>query len=153
MLRHNVGPTGDPDEMMLNLWTVVVDVGGVVAVDFDNCSSFAITPDDLVGDDHGPTRALADRLRDGGASGLRVPSAALPGTDNLVVFGARVIHPFLQEPPSDVECPTGHLTDGARPAAEVAALVRWIGDPHAALDAWKATGKCMTLVDPMSTRW
>ena len=25
MLRHNVGPSGDPDEVILNLWTAVVD--------------------------------------------------------------------------------------------------------------------------------
>lgn len=82
-----------------------------------------------------------------------VPSAALPGTSNLVLFGVRVLHPYLAEPVTPEEVRTGHLTDGARPAAEVLRLVRWLGAPHPALDEWLATGAYRTLDDPMATRW
>ena len=31
MLRHNVGPTGDPDDVVLNLWTALLDIDVVAA--------------------------------------------------------------------------------------------------------------------------
>jgi RES domain len=152
-LRHHVGPDGDPDELLLNLWAVQVDVDDVVEVTFDNCAAHGLTPDELVGDDYTPTQALADAVRDAGASALRVPSAALPGTENLVLFGIRVLHPYLATPLSTEEIPTGHLTDGARPPAEVGGLVRWLGTPHPALEQWKATGSFELLDDPLASRW
>ena len=153
MLRHNVGPDGDLDEVLLNLWAGVVSIDGIVELTFEHCMNFDISPDDLVGDDHGPTQALADRLRSGGVPGLLTPSAALPGTDTLVLFGPRVWHPFLLPTYSPEECPTAHLTDGARPPAEVAPYVRWFGTPHSALDQWKATGRYEPFVDVLATRW
>ena len=94
MLRHNVGPDGDPDEVILNLWTAVVDVDDVKRVDFDDCETYGRTADELVGDDYGATQALADAVRAGGASAMIVPSAALPGTHNLIVFGVRAAPPI-----------------------------------------------------------
>jgi hypothetical protein len=82
-----------------------------------------------------------------------VPSAALPGTDNLILFGSRVAHPYLQLPLTPEECPTGHLSDGARPAHEVMPLVCFNGSPHAALDTWRATGTYQKLDDPLADRW
>jgi hypothetical protein len=84
---------------------------------------------------------------------LIVPSAALPGTHNLILFGVRLLHPYLGEPLGTEEIPTGHLTDGARPAAEVAAHVRWFGNPHASAEQWKATGTYDLFDDPSVTRW
>lgn len=57
--------------------------------------------------------------------GLVVPSAALPGTRSLVLFGAWVLQPYVWAPVTPEEIRTGHLADGARPPMEVAALVRW----------------------------
>ena len=82
-----------------------------------------------------------------------VPSAALPGTHNLILFGVCVLHPFLWKPLTPEEIPTGHLTDGTRVAAEVAGRVRWFGREHAALELWKATGRYDLLEDPFVTRW
>jgi hypothetical protein len=154
LLRHQVGPTGDPDEVLLNLWAATVQDGTedeVVRVDFPDCARYGLTADQLVGDDYGPTVALAEQLRADGAGGMIVPSAALPGTDNLVLFGARVLHPYLFAPFSPEEVPTGHLSDGARPPAEVRDLVRWIGEPHVALEQWRATGGYDRLHDPLAS--
>lgn len=152
ILRHNVGPVGDPDEVRLNLWSVAVDVDDVLAVSFDNCAGHGITADELVGDAYTPTQGLADRCRAAGARGLLVPSAALPGTDNVVLFGVRLLHPYLWEPLSPEEVPTGHLTDDARPAAEIRDLVRWIGEPHPALEQWRLAGTYERLHDPLALR-
>jgi hypothetical protein len=153
MLRHNVGEDGVADEVILNLWTAVVDVSDVKRVDFDECATYGCTPDELVGDNYAPTQLLADEVRASGASAMVVPSAALPGTHNLILFGVRVLHPFLWQPFAPEEIPTGHLTDGARVAAEVASRVRWFGSEHSAVEQWKATGSYDLFEDPFATRW
>jgi hypothetical protein len=153
MLRHNLGPTANPDDVALNLWAALLDVDAVTRVDFDDCDRYGLTPDELVGDDYTPTRALAGAVRDGGAPAMVVPSAALPGTYNLIVFGIRVSSPFLSEPLSVEEVPTGHLTDAARPPAEVTSYVRWFGTPHKAVEQWKNTGSYDLFDDPGATRW
>jgi RES domain len=152
MLRHHVGPDGDPDDVILNLWTAVVDIDDVRRIDFDDCETYGRTADELVGDDYSATQALADAVRADGAA-MIVPSAALPGTHNLILFGVRLLHPFLWEPLMSEEVPTGHLTDGARPAAEVVDHVRWRGAPHPAAEQWKTTGTYDLFDDPMATRW
>jgi len=153
MLRHNVGPSGDPDDVILNLWTAVLDVDAVTRVDFDDCARYGLTPDELVGDDYTPTQGLADVVRDSGASAIIVQSAALPGTHNLILFGARVLNPFLSSPLTPEEVPTGHLSDGARAPAEVAPHIRWFGTPHKAAEQWKTTGTYDLFDDPIATRW
>jgi hypothetical protein len=153
MLRHNVGPGGDPDEVILNLWTAVVDVSGVQRVDFDECATYGCTPDELVGDDYAPTQSLADEVQASGANAMVVPSAALPGTHNLILFGVRILHPFRWQPLAPEEIPTAHLTDRARVAAEVVGRVRWFGREHSALGQWKATGGYDLFEDPFPTRW
>jgi hypothetical protein len=152
MLRHNLGPTGNPDDVELNLWAAVVDVDDPIQVDFDDCARYGLTADELIGDDYTPTQALADAIRNSGAAAMIVPSAALPGTHNLILFGVRVLNPFLGKPLTPEEVPTGHLTDGARPPVEVAPHVRWFGAPHNAAEQWKTTGKYDPFDDPIATR-
>lgn len=153
MLRHHLGPDGNPDDVVLNLWTALIDVDDVTRVDFDDCVRYSLTPDELVGDDYARTQALADDVRDSGTTAMIVPSAALPGTYNLILFGVRVLNPFLSEPLTREEVPTGHLTDGARSPAEVASNVRWFGAPHKAAEQWKTSGTYDLFDDPMATRW
>jgi hypothetical protein len=153
MLRHNVGPKGDPDEVVLNLWAAVIDVDPVSQVDFDDCAGYGLSADELVGDDYAPTQALADVVRRSGASAMKVPSAALPGTHNLIVFGARVLNSFLREPLTPDEVPTGHLTDAGRASAEVAGHVRWFGAAHPTVEQWKSTGTYDLFDDPAASRW
>jgi RES domain len=153
MLRHNLGPTGNPDDVVLNLWTAVIDVDDPIRIDFDDCVTYGLTANELIGDDYTPTQALADAIRNSGATTMIVPSAALPGTHNLIIFGVRVLNPYLATPLTPEEVPTGHLTDGARPPAEVAPHVRWFGAPHTAVEQWKATGSYDLFDDPIATRW
>lgn len=153
MLRHNLGASGNPDDVVLNLWTAVVDIGDTLRVDFDDCVAYGLTADELIGDDYAPTQALADVVRNRGAVSMIVPSAALPGTHNLILFGVRVLNPFLADPLTPEEVPTGHLTDGARPPAEAAPHVRWFGAPHKAAEQWKATGSYDLFDDSLATRW
>lgn len=153
MLRHHVGPSGNPDDVVLNLWAAVVDVDDVRRVDFDDCAGYGLTAEELVGDDYARTQGLAEHLVRTGATAMIVPSAALPGTHNLILFGVRVLNPFLSVPFTPDEVPTGHLADAARPPAEVAPHVRWFGAAHRAVQQWKATGSYDLFDDPTAARW
>ena len=149
---------GDLDALRLELWACLVDDTGILRVGFADASEHGIEAQDLVADDYTATQAWADRLRALAVPGVVVPSAALPGTENLVLFGPRVLHSYLADPPSPLEVPTGHLTDAARSPAEVLAVARWPGPVHPALEDWarwpaghRATPP--TLVDPPATRY
>lgn len=153
MLRHNVGPDGNADEVRLNLWAATLDLDDVLHVDFGDASKYGCAPEQLVGDNYGPTQLLADHVRASGAKAMVVPSAALPGTHNLIIFGIRVLQPYLWKPLTVEEVPTGHLSDSARAAAEVAPSVRWFGTQHSALEQWKASGAYALFQDPPAVCW
>ena len=72
---------------------------------FDNADEFGLTAEDLVADDHGPCRALAQAFRQNGPQAFPAPSAALPGTTNLVVLEPRVLAPWNQIPLDEVDWP------------------------------------------------
>ena len=85
---------------------------------------------------NGPFQALAETLRTR-MEGVIVPSAALPGTRNVVLFGPRVAAPYLTQPVSTLDVPASITADGARPPTSLVSVVRYSGDTHAALSAWR----------------
>lgn len=155
MLRHNLGPVSmaDADTLLLNLWAVQVELDGLVRLDFDTCTAYGLSAEDLVGDDCGPTQEVAGTVSAAGAPGIVFHSASLPGTHNVAIFGPRVLHPYSWQPSIAEEVPTGHLSDGARSPAEVLPFVRWFGTDHPALLEWTATGTYAPFDDPVPTRW
>lgn len=151
MLRHHLRDGGEPDELILNLWTAIVEVDAHARVHFDNCESeWGITPEELVGDDYAPTQALAQRVCDAGLRAMIVPSAALPGADNVVLFDKRLAADYLGVPLSGWETPTAHLTDGAHAPSELIrqGLPRRFGEPHRGLSHWRDTGEPLVFEDP-----
>lgn len=143
----------DVAALQLDLWAVAVDDEGLLHVGFAEAADHGIDPAALVGDDYTPTQAWADGLRALGVPGVVVPSAALPGAENLVLFGPRVLHPCLRPPRSAVEVRTGHVSDAARAPAEVLGVARWPGQPHAALEHWRRHGHTAALADPPAVRY
>jgi RES domain-containing protein len=128
-------------------WALHVPLDDLPEITFDNAEQYEITAERLVGDDHGPCQELADRLRAKQLRGVIVPSAALPGTRNVVLFGARVAAPYLTSPVSTLDIPSSITADGARPPASLAALVRFPGDAHPALEAWHSAAD-FTFAEP-----
>lgn len=131
----------------MRTWALRVDLGGLPEIAFDGAPEHGIDPSALVADDQDACRALADRLRAAGAPGMIVPSAALPGTRNAVLFGARVASPYLAEPAGAVDVPSSVTADDGRPLAGLLDRVRFRGDRHAALDAW-ARGEPFVFAEP-----
>jgi RES domain-containing protein len=117
-------------------WALEVPLDDLPEITFASAERFGITAEQLVGDDYAPCQELAVTLRRQ-AEGVIVPSAALPGTRNVVLFGPRVAAPYLTRPVSSLDIPASITADGARPPMSLGEVVRFAGDTHAALDAWR----------------
>jgi hypothetical protein len=133
-------------------WALRVDLGGLLRIGFDEAGTYGLRPGDLVSDDLRACHRLADRLRADGVPGAIVPSAALPGTDNVVLFGERAAAPYLIEPLSAVDVPASLTADGGRPPLGLLDRVRRRGVPHEALEAWRA-GEQFRFAEPSWAEW
>jgi RES domain-containing protein len=106
---------------------------------FDNASDYGLEPEDLVSDVQGPCQGLADQFRRGGEGVFVAPSAAVPGTRNLVVLGERVMIGFEHVPLEDVDLPVAMAAQGARCPEGLWAFTHYrsTGTPHPAFEAWQ----------------
>jgi RES domain-containing protein len=142
----------DPDrlaERRLRIWALRIQLADVARIDFLNADEFGLHgAEDLIADDHSACRALGDRLRTdpGGAKAICVPSAALPGTENIVIFGERVQIPYSWSPISAIDIPACVVAERSEPPPGVVSLVRYAGDPHPGLEAWRE-GRTYRFVD------
>ncbi len=150
LLRHLGAESADDlDTIRLRLWGGKVTLDDLVRIDFDNAGDFGLTPEELVGDDYNPTQAVADDLRNQDRPGLVAPSAALPGTDIVVLFGPRMLSPFLFDPVDPLDqIATAHAAEESQPAPEILPLVRWFGVDHAGVVEWRNTGTAPVFLDP-----
>lgn len=141
-LRSNdLRDLGNLAEHRLRIWALRVDLSLATRIDFSTATHFDLSrPDDLIADDHSACRALAERLRTDphGPQSIIVPSAALPGTENLVIFGERTQIPYSWEPLSAVDIPACVIAERSQPPPAIVPLVRYRGEPHSAFEAWQA---------------
>lgn len=105
----------------LRTWAVHVPEDGLTEVPFDEA---------LVADDYAACQELAETLRASGRAGAIVPSAALPGTRNLVLFGGRVTAPYEQVELRGAELRASITGEHGSALASLVALVRFRGTPH-----------------------
>lgn len=126
--------------MRYPLWAIRVRLDAPpLELTFASAGDFGLEPEDLVADDHGPCRALADRWRASGPRAFLAPSAALPGTTNLVVLEPRVLVSWLVEPvdaqdwPGSLAAQDGRCPEGLWELVHPRAARR----PHPALRAWR----------------
>jgi hypothetical protein len=127
-------------------WAVKIEVGDLPEIDFANAGDFGIQPAELVADNHEPCRALAGRLR-AEVAGVIVPSASLPGTRNVVLFGPSVGAPYLVEPISPIDVPASITAHGGRPIRTLIGSVRYRRERHRALEAWRR-GESVSFAEP-----
>jgi hypothetical protein len=117
-------------------WALAIPIEDLPEITFDSADQFDITPEDLVSNDHRACQQLAGSLR-AHIPGMIVPSAALPGTRNVVLFGPRVAAPYLIRPVSALDIPASVTAQDGRPLTSLLSLVRFVGQLHAALAAWE----------------
>jgi hypothetical protein len=140
------GVTAPPPGERRRLWAARIHVTPTV-ITFDNAEDFGVQPGDLVADDHTACRALADRLRSLGTAAIQVPSAALPGTTNLVLLDDRILIDYDSAPVDPIDLPAAVAADLASGPPGVCHEVTHLGAPHAGRDAWM-TGRTHHYAQP-----
>lgn len=105
---------------------------------YGSVGDYGLHPCDLVADDHSACRALANSLRAREVPAFTAPSAALPGTRNLVVLQPRSVIDFHLEPMDDVDVPCSMLAQDGRCPEGFWQSVHYVGTgvPHAELEAF-----------------
>jgi RES domain len=160
--EHPLGPLAEsvrrlplglgPEELRLPVWAIRVPEGPVETLGFEQAAEWGIDAYALVcpPNAYGECQDLADTfIAMNDPPMLRVPSAALPGTWNLVVFGQRVLAPYMAAPMDPLlDVPGAPVASGAGALEEMLAMVRPLDDlPHLAYDAWLA-GQEYEFVEP-----
>lgn len=126
------------------IWVAKVAREHIFDLNFDSASSVGLRAEDLVSDDYTACQEFADRCRSDRALPrvIKVPSAALPGTDNVVIFGPQVVSPYDFEPISDIDLPAALVAEDSRPLHTLAEKVRYLGNTHVGLQAWERGEEC-----------
>jgi hypothetical protein len=110
------------------VWALRLDLEPLVRITFANAESFGLTAAQLVSADYKPCQRLADAQRAEGVAGLIVPSAALPGTENVVLFGWRASSPYLVDPVDVIDVAASITADRATCPASALNAVRFKKD-------------------------
>jgi RES domain-containing protein len=137
LLRHEDLRTEEAaSHYATTLWQLRVDEGAVVDYStFELAERAGFPAEALVEDDWERCQAEARWLIGRGAGALLSPSAALPGSINLTVFGPRVPVPWRTEISLASTVPAQRLTTGHPPLGLVT-RVRYFGQAHPLLEAY-----------------
>jgi RES domain-containing protein len=136
--HHGIRELDRLREVRSRVWALRVPLEAPVELSFASARGHGLSAQQLVDDDQGPCRALGRRLRAGAAEGAFYPSAALPGTVNLVLFGRRVLAPYQAEPIDLSDVPGSVAGEDARPVDGLSGLIRHRGEAHVALESYLA---------------
>jgi RES domain-containing protein len=114
------------------IWVAAINEVVVDYSTFDKAEAAGFAPDALVDDDWARCQQEGSRLRTLRYSGVITPSAALPGSTNLVIFGARILWAWRRPLVLSATIPATVAAVGSPPHGLVGG-VRHFGDAHADL--------------------
>lgn len=118
----------------VTLWELEINEGVIVDYStFEKAEDAGFPPDALVDDDYERCQKEAQRLTSLGARGILSPSAALPGSVNLTLFGQRVEVRWGAKAGLASAVPAHELVTGHPPEGLVQ-RVRLFGTDHPLLD-------------------
>jgi len=104
---------------------------------FERSEEAGFPPDALVDDEYGRCQDEGLRLRQAGYQGVLAPSAALPGKQNLTIFGPRVASTWQVRPLLASSIPATKIAVGSPPEG-IVEHVRHTGEVHPILDEFFA---------------
>lgn len=107
---------------------------------FEQADAAGFPPEALVDEDYTRCQEEGERLRAAGFRGVLAPSASCPGEVNLTLFGPRIAVGWdtVQMKLLASFVPTKQLAVG-HPPEEVLTRVRYLGEAHSGLAAFRAT--------------
>jgi len=131
ILRHeNLRSEEEASHYSSTLWQLRIDSNLIVDYStFDRADAAGFSAQALVEDDHERCQAEAGWLMAQGARGLLSPSAALPGSLNVTLFGPRVLVPWASSPELASSIPAQRLTTG-HPPKGLTGRTRYFGQPE-----------------------
>lgn len=132
---HGIRDPLEAKELTSRPWVASLSLPDDTAhLTFDNAASEGIDPDALVDEDWTRCQRWAAARR---PAAIVVPSAALPGTTNVVIFGKRVRAPYGVAPfDPAVDVPSDPVADISTVVPTLLPHVRWRGEPHGGYEAW-----------------
>lgn len=107
---------------------------------FERAATAGFPPDALVDEDYSRCQDEGRRLREAGFQGILSPSAALPGTTNLTVFGPRIASSWNARPVLASSIPATEIAVGSPPEG-IVDRVRQRGTTHSSLEAYIQTSR------------
>ncbi len=118
------------------IWQLQIDSDLIVDYrSFELADAAGFDPEALVHDDHERCQVEAQWLIGQGARGVLSPSAALPGSVNLTLFGPRVAVPWGATIELASSIPTQKITTG-HPPPGLTERVRYFGQPEPMLQTY-----------------
>jgi len=130
------------------LWQLRIDEGAIVDYStFEKAEAAGFPADALVHDDRERCRVEADRLRALGMGGVLSPSAALPRSINLTLFGPRVPVDWETRRMLASMIPVRRLSAGNAPPGLVG-RTRFYGMAHSGLQAHQAAQRPLFELPP-----
>jgi RES domain-containing protein len=117
-------------ELRVSIWELRIDEGAIV--DFSDPTQTreqGFGWEDLLSDDWNECQAEGLEIIDAGGRGVLAPSASLPGSRCLTLFGPRTEVAWKGEPRLAIQIPARHIFRG-EPGHGVVRDTRFFGQPH-----------------------
>jgi RES domain-containing protein len=135
--NENLRSEADLSLVSMPLWQVQIEQARIADYgDFKTAEQAGFDPERLIHDDQRSCRLEGRRLREVGFAGVLYPSAALPGEQNLVLFGPRILLPWGAPRLLSSGAPGMRLTVGA-PPKDLLPRVRHAGARHAGFSEYQ----------------
>lgn len=135
--NENLRSDADLSLVSMPLWQVQVEQAHIADYgDFETAERAGFDPEFLIADDHSACRAEGRRLKAAGFAGVLYPSAALPGEQNLALFGPRILLPWGTPRRLASGIPGVQLATGA-PPTHLLPRARHAGARHAGFSEYQ----------------
>jgi hypothetical protein len=138
--------------LQLHVWTLKLSADYIFDLTFDTASRVGLSAEDLVSEDYTAAQKAGETYGRNDAEFPKVwryPSAALPGTNNFVIFGGRWISAYDLPPTSAVRIPACVVATKAAPPIELSAVMRHFRALHGGLECHRQ-GARFSFEQPLS---
>jgi RES domain-containing protein len=130
------------------MWVAEVDIQRIADYEtFEKAEEAGFPADALVDDDYSRCQDEGGRLRRAGIQGVLAPSAALPGSCNLTIFGARIASTWQVRPLLASSIPAMRIAVGCPPEG-VVERVRHRGERHSLYEEFRAAPRIRRRAQP-----